>query len=158
MLGLGLWLGLGLGLGLGQNGQPKSLKHPIAAYVWVYFKLKYTGYISDGIFCLVYFVWYILSSIFCPVYIVRYILSWYLLSGMYCPDMFCPVCFVQVYFVLVYYFLVYFVQVSFILAPMQCYLGTFVKILLTFYQLAQIIFRNFHAHKHICKNQSCIFV
>ena len=55
-------------------------KQPMAAYVWVYFKLKYTGYIFDGI------------------YFFRYILS-----GMFCPDMFCPVCFVREYFVWVYF-------------------------------------------------------
>ena len=37
----------------------ESLKHHMAAYVWVYFKLKYTRYILDGIFCPVYFVRYI---------------------------------------------------------------------------------------------------
>ena len=34
----------------------ESPKHPMAAYVWVYFKLKYTRYIFEGIFCHVYFV------------------------------------------------------------------------------------------------------
>ena len=34
----------------------ESPKHPMAAYVRVYFKLKYTGYIFGGIFCSVYFV------------------------------------------------------------------------------------------------------
>ena len=45
-----------------------SSKHPMVAYVWVYFKLKYTWYIFNGIFCPVYFVLplsrYLLSDIF----------------------------------------------------------------------------------------------
>ena len=48
----------------------ESSKHPMTAYVRVYFKLKYTGYILSGIFCL--------------VYIVRYVLSQHLLSGIFC--------------------------------------------------------------------------
>ena len=35
----------------------------MAAYVWIYFKLKYTRYIFDGIFCPVSFV---RTDIFCP--------------------------------------------------------------------------------------------
>ena len=31
-------------------------KHLMASYIWVYFKLKYTRYIFDGIFCPVGFV------------------------------------------------------------------------------------------------------
>ena len=59
-------------------------KHAMAAYVRVYFKLKYTGYIFDGVFYLIYFITYIF-----PEYFFRYILS-----GMFCPDTFCPVYFV----------------------------------------------------------------
>ena len=35
----------------------ESPKHPMATHVWVYFKLKYTVYIFDCIFCVAYFVW-----------------------------------------------------------------------------------------------------
>ena len=49
----------------------ESPKHPMAAYVRVYFKLKYTEYVFDGIFCPIYFFRYILFGIFCPVDIVR---------------------------------------------------------------------------------------
>ena len=72
-------------------------KHLRTVYVWVYFKLKYTVYIFDGIFYPVYIVWYVLSvSLYiCQVYLDR------------------------VYFVLVYFVRVYFVQVSFILTPKQ---------------------------------------
>ena len=65
-----------------------SPKHLIAAHVWVYFKLKYTGYIFDDIFCQIRFVRYNLSSIFCPVYFVRYVLSGYILPGIFCPCIF----------------------------------------------------------------------
>ena len=46
----------------------------MAADVRLYFKLKYTGYIFDCIFCRVYFV--------------RYVLSVYILSGIFCPGIF----------------------------------------------------------------------
>ena len=49
----------------------ESPKHRVTAYVRVYFKLKYTGYIFHGIFCPVYFVRYILSRIYCPVCLSR---------------------------------------------------------------------------------------
>ena len=67
----------------------------MAAYVRVYFKLKYTGYIFDGIFCPVYFVRFILSGIFspgtfCPVYFDLYVLSRYVLSGIFCPGIISP--------------------------------------------------------------------
>ena len=83
----------------------------MAVYVRVYFKLPYTRYIFDGIFCPVYFVWYILSGIyiyiyiyiciyilfgmfcpgtFCLVYFVLYVLYGYVLSGIFCLSIFCP--------------------------------------------------------------------
>ena len=60
----------------------ETLKHPMTAYVGVFFLIKIYW---------VYFRWYILSGIFCPVYIVWYVLSRYLFTGI-----FCPVCFVQI--------------------------------------------------------------
>ena len=108
----------------------------MAAYVRVYFKLKYTAYSFDGIFCSVYFVWYILSSIFCPVYIIRYVLSRYLLSRIFCPVCFVRICFVRYtlsgfplcgyvlsgyvlsgYVLSGYIVQIYFIKISFILAP-----------------------------------------
>ena len=67
--------------------------------IFVSFKLQYTGYIFDGIFCPVYIVRYILSryvlsGILYLVYIVRYILSGYVMFSI-----FYPVCFIRIYFV-----------------------------------------------------------
>ena len=62
-----------------ERATEKSQKYPMAVYVRVYFKLKYTGYIFNGIFCPVYFVWYI-----CQVYFV----------GIYCSLCFLPVPFI----------------------------------------------------------------
>ena len=69
-----------------------SPKHPMVAYVRVYFKLKFYGYILDFIFCLVYFVWYILlySGIYHPVCFVTVPFVRYILSGMFCLNIFCP--------------------------------------------------------------------
>ena len=62
----------------------ESPKHPMAAYVWVNFKSKYSGYIFGGIFCPVHFVWYMF--LFCK---------------------YCSVCFVLIYFVRVYFVAIY---------------------------------------------------